>query len=160
MQEINEDQFYEIATKIVSESEVGRFATSSPALILPQERGTKFRNRYFETLISRISNGMEVKYLFNLDKTKELISNCNDRIDILNKWTELLVYNNLDLRFTNEEFESCIIGEKEAVFKRDKKRFLVSSGSEEYVNLLEAFDNIFERASGDNKEVIEELSFK
>ena len=157
MKEITEDQFYEAATRIVSESKNGKFATQSPALILPAERKSGWRKKYFDALLSAIQkNKINVKYLFHLNSTKELILESNKE-EILNNWGNFLKHKNLDLRFTKENFESCIIGDKEVLFKKGEKRFLVSSDSKEGKETIKKFDNIFGNASTKNKEIIEEI---
>ena len=158
--EITELEFYRLASVLSRESKTGRFATKSPALLLPSEQKGKWRSQYYQNLLKRIKNGKSrTQYLFSLPYLKSDLNKLKpeDAEKILNWWQILLTYKTLDLRFTEESFDSCIISDKQILLKEGTKRFLISADLSKGVEIVKNFNSIFKKATKSNKDIISNL---
>ncbi len=157
MKKLTEDEFYEEACKILEEPKV-RFASNSPALIIPEERSSFWRQKYFDLLSSRTKNKiLKAEYVFSKQKTKELIQASKNKKTLIEGFKEIAKSRGLDLRYTDDVFDSAIIGRDKILLKKEE-RFLVDIKSAEGKSILENFDKLFSSASKNIDSFIGEVS--
>ena len=158
--EINEDEFYRAASIIARKSIEGKFATKSPALLLPSEHKDGIREAYYQALLKRIKNQKQkTDYLFSLPYLKSELRKMpkKETEKILNWWQILLTYKNLDLRLSEAAFDPCIIGDMQILVKDGQKRFLLPPGSPKAVEVKKTFSRTFKHSMKSSKLSIEEI---
>ncbi len=158
--QIDEFEFYKQAADMAKKSKDAKFATKSPALLLPSEQKGKGREDYYKNLLSRAKNGKaKTKYLFSMPYLVSELRKLNRKEieSVLKQWEVLLTYNGLDIRFTEESFDSCIIGDTQVLLKDGTKRFLITEQFSKAPEIIKNFNSIFSKASKDHKQAIEKL---
>ena len=148
--EIDEEEFYRIAGVIAKGSKKGKFAAKSPILLLPSEQKSSHRKKYYEALLKRIKNQkLKTEYLFSLPYLKSELNRLNktEVEKIMNWWKLLLTYKNLDLRFTDSAFDSCIIGDFRVLRKMAQKRYAIEVNSKNSKEIERDFSIIFKKST-------------
>ena len=158
--EITEPDFYRLASEVARQSKTGRFAAKSPALLLPSEQLGEHREIYYGSLLHRLKNQKSrTQYLFSLPHLRSELNKLPkaDAEKVLNWWELLLSYKNLEIRFTEDSFNSCIIGDNHILTKEGTKRFLLSPDFSKSADIIRHFDSHFKKASVKHKDMIKEL---
>ncbi len=157
--EIDESKFYELAADIARFSHIGKFSGKTPSLLLASERSGNNRPYYYKELSNRLGRVNGTKYLFSLTKLKEELRKLNreEVKTILFEWSCLAKNKNLDLRFTDKDFNSCVIGDQEALYKNGDSRTFVGEDTEEYKRISADFDAVFNSASSDHEPAIKAI---
>lgn len=158
--EVDEVEFYRQASSIANQSKEGKFASKSPALLLPSEQNRLSRQEYFEALLKRIKNQKQkTRYLFSMPYLKSELSKMTPKSaeKILNWWELLLSYKSLDIRFTETPFNPCIIGDSAVVVKEGSKRLLLPTDVQKGKDISREFSILFKKATKSEKKGIDAL---
>ena len=158
--EVDEVEFYRQASSIAKQSREGKFASKTPALLLPTEQDRLSRQEYFEALLARIKNQkLKTRYLFSLPYLKSELNKMTPKSaeKILNWWELLLTYKSLDIRFTETPFNPCIIGDNDVLVKEGSRRLFITADVQKGQDISREFSMLFKRASKSEKKDIDAL---
>ena len=152
----NEDYFYDVGINIINKSKTVRFACKSPALILPKERITPSRKKYYTTLIESLEKRKIIgKYIFSYPRTVEKMMNISknskrEMLNSLNLLIKRIQLPNLKLKYLpSDDFISCIIGDNEMVYlwkspTKDKSKCVIhQEGKYAIQEYKDHFDKMF-----------------
>jgi hypothetical protein len=122
----DEGRFYEVAESIVRSSDMVRFATKTPVLLLPEEVSTEVRKRYRDALMERLRiPTFEAHYMFSLPQTMAHLQSYSSRnsdeqemaVATLGGVQQAIEAGTLELRSAaSDDFVSCIIGKGEMAY--------------------------------------------
>ncbi len=108
------DAYYEAAYLIVRESRNFFVAAKTPTLLLPQERESEWRSKYFDIACERVNRGMETVYLFSLPETiteLKAITDNNLFSDTMRLWQDFLSLKTFKLGYIlHSNFDSLVMG--------------------------------------------------
>ncbi|MFH1978704.1 MAG: hypothetical protein ABIJ92_05245 [Candidatus Aenigmatarchaeota archaeon] len=159
MKPLTEDQFYEAACKIISESSEAKLASSS-LKSEPSNMVSYWKNKYQEHLLEGIRNKRKnIKYVIPKQKTKMILKKSNAG-PLLRAWKDLVDNNSVDLRYTDKKFDTCIIGGNMVLVKKASQRFLYPIGSKEGQEIVQNFDKVFITASNDHTHLFSDMDKK
>ena len=110
------DAYYEAAYLILAESKRFSVAAKTPTLLLPQEKASKWRQKYFELADERVKAGLPTAYLFSLPETLEKLREIKTAAllrETLDSWREFVSLKSFDLRYVpHSNFKSVVFSDK------------------------------------------------
>ncbi|MFA6049164.1 MAG: hypothetical protein WC792_04465 [Candidatus Micrarchaeia archaeon] len=119
------EAYYEAACRVLSESNCFFVLARTPTLLLPQEKQSPWRHKYFRMACKRIKEGMPTTYIFSEPETVAKLGEINPKIlkRTLGEWRKFAALKNFDLRRVDGgKFHSMVFGDKLlAVAQKDRK---------------------------------------
>lgn len=108
------EAYYEAAYLIVTESDYVMVAAKTPTMLLPQEKESFWRRKYFEIANQRIKKGLPTTYVFSLPETLAKLKEIKDKVvfeKTLESWRELVSLKTFDLKYLpHSDFRSIVYG--------------------------------------------------
>ena len=161
----DDSKFYEVAESIVDKSEMVRFATKTPVLLLQDESSTALRRKYRDTLLERLKESpFEARYMFSFPRTMAQLESYATRgaaekesaVNTLRSVQHAIDAGTLDLRAASgDDFVSCIIGKSEMAYlwKSPQEGQSIATIYESRPLFVEKFAGFFDKVFTSSKRV-------
>ena len=117
------EAYYKAACRVLSDSSCFCVLARTPTLLLPQEKRSPWRRKYFNLVKRKIQAGMPTVYIFSEAETLAKLREIKNPKRTLGEWRKFAALSNLDLRrVADSKFHSMVFGNTLlAVAEKDRK---------------------------------------
>lgn len=167
------ESYYQAAYEIVKESEYFVVAAKTPTLLLPQEKQSEWREKYFDLAFKRIAGGLPTTYLFSYPETVGKLREITDESTLretLESWKFFVRLKEFVLEYVQDSnFQSVVYGDRHLALSRKDAITGKSIGAIVYptnqaTKLIETFKEVEKRSMKIDNKTLEQfwkqVSFK
>ncbi len=108
------EAYYEAACRVLSQSAFFCVLAKTPTLLLPQEKQSLWRRKYFSLAMKKIKQGMPTTYIFSEPETVAKLREITSPKQLkrtLDAWRKFAALKNFDLRrVADSDFSSMVFG--------------------------------------------------
>lgn len=158
--------YYEKAGEFLKDS--GKFYVycKTPTIFMSSQRVHEEQRKFFEIFNEVIKKNVDIRYVFSLPLVKEDVlavakKDRQEAMSILDEWDRMLENEKVKLRFTEEKNPySFLVYDNKTIFLAiypNKERGIIIFDNKEVPFFRDSFEQIFDIASGDNKQAIDNI---
>ena len=162
---VGREAYYDMAGKFLKDSRIFYVYCKTPSIFMSSQRVHEEQKRFYQIFLKALKRDIDIRYVFSLSLVKEDILNVarkdkREGLSILDEWNEVSENPKIQLRFIEDKnpFSFLVYDEKTiflAVYPDKNKRGIIIFDNKEVPFFREFFDQVFAKASNNNKKVIE-----
>ncbi len=156
-----------MAGNFLKDSRIFYVYCKTPSIFMSSQRVYEEQKRFYQIFLEALKRDIDIRYVFSLSFVKEDILDVagkgrQEALSILGEWNEVSENPKIQLRFIEGKnpFSFLVYDEKTislALYPDRNKRGIIIFDNKEVPFFREFFDQVFAKASNNNKKVIEDI---